>query len=154
MPRGKRTNVDVFSLLTADRRNAVIEEALGSHIHTIFSKHSNATLGRLVDALTGDIHWEAIKGVRASTVLRPGNGSGGTGTGARRGRPPGGGKLSPAAVDQILAIVKKKPGLRSEQLQRELSLAPKLVKAGLAQLRKDKRVKTSGQRRSTTYAAA
>jgi len=51
-------------------------------------------------------------------------------------------------------MVKKKPGLRSEQLQKELSLAPKLVKAGLAQLRKDKRVKTSGERRSTTYAAA
>lgn len=153
MARPKRDPLDLLSLLTADRRQAIVEEALGSRIRTIFTKNSNATLGRLIDGLVNDEHWAAMKNVRVSTVLRPGSGSGGVG-GARRGRPPGRGKVSGASVDQILDAIRKHPGLRSEQLQREISLAPKAVKVGLAQLRKEGRVRTSGQRRSTTYAVA
>ncbi len=154
MPRGKRDSLDLLSLLTADRRQAIVEEALGSRIRALFAKHSHATLGRLIDGLVGDEHWASMKHVRVSTVLRPSGSGSTTASGARRGRPPGRGKLSGAAIDQILDVIRKHPGLRSEQIQREISLAPKAVKAGLAQLRKDKRVRTSGQRRSTTYSAA
>jgi hypothetical protein len=154
MPRAKRDSLDLLSLLTADRRQAIFEEALGSRIRALFAKHANATLGRLIDGLVGDEHWSAMKQVRVATVLRPGGSGSTTATGARRGRPPGRGKLSGAAIDQLLEIIRKHPGLRSEQIQREIALAPKAVKAGLAQLRKDKRVRTSGQRRSTTYSVA
>jgi hypothetical protein len=153
MPRGKRISIDVLSLLTADRRQAVVEEALSSRIRGIFQRYSHATLGRLIDGLVGDEHWGVMKNVRVETVLRPSS-NGVPATGARRGRPPGKGRLSSAGLDQIVDVIRKKPGLRSEQIQRELSLAPKVVKAGLAQLRKERRVRTSGQRRSTTYSAA
>jgi hypothetical protein len=155
MPRGKRIAIDVLSLLSADRRQAVMEEALSSRIRGIFQRYSRATLGRLIEGLTSDEHWGVMKGVRVETVLRPSatNGAGG-GSGVRRGRPPGRGQLSPAALEQLVDIIKKKPGLRSEQIQREVSLGAKVVKAGLAQLRKERRVRTSGQRRSTTYALA
>ncbi len=153
MPRGKRISIDVLSLLSADRRQAVVEEALSSRIRGIFQRHSRATLGKLIEGLTGDEHWGVMKNVRVETVLRPSNG-GGAAPAPRRGRPPGGGRLSPAALDQLLEVIRKKPGLRSEQIQREVSLGAKAVKAGLAQLRKERRVRTSGQRRSTTYAIA
>lgn len=155
MSRGKRASFDVLSLLTADRRQAVMEEALSSRIRGIFQRNSRATLGKLISGLVEDEHWGAMKNVRVSTVLRPSGASAAPTGGARRGRPPGrGNRLSGAAIDQILDVIRKKPGLRSEQIQRELSQPPKAVKAGLAQLRKDRRVRTSGQRRSTTYALA
>jgi hypothetical protein len=153
MPRPKRISIDVLSLLSADRRQAVVEEALSSRIRGIFQRHSHSTLGRLIDGLVGDEHWAVMKNVRVETVLRPSNGNGVGAAPARRGRPPGRG-VSPAALTQILDVVRKKPGLRSEQIQREVSLASKMVKAGLAQLRKEHRVRTAGQRRSTTYAIA
>jgi hypothetical protein len=153
MPRGKRISIDVLSLLSADRRQAVVEEALSSRIRGIFQRHSRATLGKLIEGLVHDEHWGVMKNVRVETVLRPSNSAAAPG-GARRGRPPGGGRLSPAAMESLVEVIRKKPGLRSEQIQREVSLGAKVVKAGLAQLRKERRVRTSGQRRSTTYAIA
>lgn len=71
--------------------------------------------------------------------------------GGKRGRR---GALNEATLARVLEAVKGSPGLRSEQIQKQLPLAPKLVKAALAKLRAAKRVKTSGQKRATTYAAA
>lgn len=155
MPRGKQISIDVLSLLSADRRQAVMEEALSSRIRGIFQKNSRGTLGKLIEGLVDDEHWGVMKNVRVATVLRPSGAAGTpTTTGARRGRPPGSGKLSAGAIEQIVEVIRKKPALRSEQIQRELSLAAGVVKAGLAQLRKTRRVRTSGQRRSTTYQLA
>ena len=159
MPRGKRTKLDVLSLLSSDRRMAVVEEALNSHIRGIFQRHSNATLGKLIAGLVGDEHWAEMQNIRVATVLRPGGSAASSTprvtTGARRGRPPGQkNRLSTAAIEQIIEVIRKKPSLRSEQIQRELELAPGIVKAGLARLRQEDRVRTSGQRRSTTYTVA
>ena len=155
MPRGKQLSIDVLSLLSADRRQAVMEEALSSRIRGIFQKNSRATLGKLIDNLVDDEHWSVMKNVRVATVLRPSDATGSTtASGARRGRPSGSGKLSAGALDQIIEVIRKKPALRSEQIQRELTLGAGIVKAGLAQLRKQRRVRTSGQRRATTYQLA
>ncbi len=154
----KSAKIDLLSLLSADRRQAVVEEALGSRIRGIFQKYSRATLGKLIEGLVHDEHWSAMQHVRVSTVLRPSGGAtvgAGATTGARRGRPPGRrGRLSAGTLDQIIEVVKKKPGLRSEQIQRELDFGPGVVKAGLARLRLEHRVRTSGQRRATTYTVA
>ena len=72
-------------------------------------------------------------------------------TGGKRGRR---GALNESMLARVLEVVKGEPGLRSEQIQKQLPLAPKLVKAALAKLRAAKRVKTTGQKRATTYAAA
>lgn len=157
MPRAKRTKVDLLSLLTPDRRQAIFEEVLGTRIRGLFQRHANATIGKLVEALTGDDLWAQMQHVRVEHVLNPREVSARSAgkTGARRGRPPGSRtKLSSTAIDQIVEVIRKKPNLRSEQLQRELSLSPAIVKSGLAKLRQERRVRTSGQRRSTTYALA
>lgn len=155
MPRQKRMpELDVLSLLPAARRQAVLEEALNSRIRGIFQRHSRGTLGRLIAGLVEDEHWGIMKNVRVETVLTPSSANGGAPGRPRRGRPPGKPRFSDAALAQIVEVIRKKPGLRSEQIQRELSLGAGVVKAGLAQLRKERRVRTSGQRRSTTYSPA
>jgi hypothetical protein len=63
--------------------------------------------------------------------------------------------ISDAVLDQLLKVVKAKPGLRSEQIYKKLpQQSPKILKAGLAKLRAQKKVKTSGERRATTYRVA
>ena len=153
MPRGKREKVDLLSLLAPERRQAIFEEVLGSRARSLFQRHGRVTLGKLVEALTQDDLWAQMQHVRVESVLSPREeGTAGKG---RRGRPPGSrSKLSSGAIDQILEVIRKKPNLRSEQIQRELTLAPGVVKSGLAKLRLERRVRTNGQRRSTTYALA
>src|SRR5437879_4816144 len=63
--------------------------------------------------------------------------------------------VSEAVLVQLLKVAKGSPGLRSEQIYKKLPQhSPKILKAGLARLRKQKRVKTSGERRSTKYRVA
>jgi hypothetical protein len=71
--------------------------------------------------------------------------------GRRSGRP---GALDDATLSQVFKVVEDNPGLRSEEIYKKLSLAPQLAKKALAKLRAQKRVKTKGAKRATTYAAA
>ena len=156
-------DADLLSFLDEGRRREILNEAVGSRVREIFKRNHQNTLGALVAALTGDSHWAVLQNVSVSVVLQPadrgssgGRASSGASASAKAnkvGRPRGRrSKLNDSTLDEIVAAVEKHPGLRSEQLQKELShLGPKLVKQGLAKLRADKRVKTSGQRRSTTY---
>ena len=65
------------------------------------------------------------------------------------------GSVSDAVLDQLLKVAKASPGLRSEQIYKKLPQhSPKILKAGLARLRAQKKVKTRGERRSTTYRVA
>jgi hypothetical protein len=63
--------------------------------------------------------------------------------------------VSEGVLEQLLKVTKTSPGLRSEEIYRKLPQhSPKILKAGLAKLREQKKVKTSGERRSTTYRTA
>jgi hypothetical protein len=72
--------------------------------------------------------------------------------GAKKARKRRGG-ISPATLSQVMKVIQDSPGLRSEQIQKKVAIAPKVVKAALAVLRRDNKVKTRGERRSTTYSA-
>ncbi len=61
--------------------------------------------------------------------------------------------VSEAVLVQLMKAIKAAPGLRSEQLYKKVTASPRVAKAGLAKLREQKRVRTSGERRSTTYRA-
>jgi hypothetical protein len=155
MPRGKRDPLDLLSFLTAERRQEVVEEALGSRLRGVFERNSRSTLGKLIDDLTTDELWSQMQHVRVSAVLRRDNAASAARTPGRRGRPPGRRNgVSSDSLDQLVEFIRKNPGLRSEQIQGELQLAPGAVKAALAKLRAERRVKTAGQRRATTYTAA
>ncbi len=164
MGRPKKTQMggaELLEFLPAARRQEILDEAVGSKVREIFKKNHQNTLGALVSALTGDSFWPVLQSVSVSVVLQPADRSGGGSGGraaassskAKVGRPRGRrSKLNDSALDEIVAAVEKQPGQRSEQLQKHLAhLGPKLVKQGLAKLRADKRVRTSGQRRATTY---
>jgi hypothetical protein len=155
MARPKKSNsenvsADILEFLTPERRRAVLDEAVGSKVRDLFGRHQSATLGELVSALTGDSHWGLLREVSISSVI--GGATRGAGkNGKKLGRR---GRLDEGTLGQILKTVEKHPGLRSEQIQKQLDVDPRLVKAGLARLRAEKRVKTTGERRATTYAVA
>jgi len=65
-----------------------------------------------------------------------------------------GGGVSDAVLAQLLKAIKTAPGLRSEQIYKKVAISPKVAKAGLAKLREQKKVKTRGARRATTYKAS
>jgi hypothetical protein len=64
------------------------------------------------------------------------------------------GSVNETVMSQLLGVIKRSPGLRSEQIYEKVSLSPRLAKAGLAKLREKKLVKLSGQKRAATYRAA
>lgn len=156
MPRRKGNDGDILSLLSPARRREVLDEALGERVRAILGRHQGADFGRLVVALQRDPRWDLLRTVSVASVLRAGGGAGRPRAAAaadgpkRRGRR---GRLDQGTIDQILKFVEKHPGLRSEQIQGQLDVDRKLVKAGLAKLRETKRVRTSGHKRATTYTA-
>jgi hypothetical protein len=64
--------------------------------------------------------------------------------GGRRGAAAG-------AAEAVLQLIKSKPGLRTEKMYEALPLSKQAIKAGLAKLREQKRVKVRGERRAATY---
>jgi hypothetical protein len=58
-----------------------------------------------------------------------------------------------ATQTNILAEIKRHPGLRSEQIAKNLGLKPKDVSKVLKALREEKRVSVKGKRRGTMYTA-
>ena len=59
-----------------------------------------------------------------------------------------------AVMERLMSFIKSKPGLRSEEIRKQLQLDPVDAKAALAQLRADSKVRTKGDRRTTTYTVA
>lgn len=164
-PQNQLGGAELLQFLPPGRRQEILNEAVGSKVRDIFQRNHQNTLGGLVAALTGDAHWSVLQNVSVSVVLQPAAAGRGGGSTTRQktavssgkvGRPRGRrSKLNESTLAEILTAVEKNPNLRSEQLQKKLEhLGPKLVKQGLAKLRSDKRVKTSGERRATTYTAA
>jgi len=78
----------------------------------------------------------------------------GAGTG-KRGRPS---KFTPEQMEKhgaaILALLKKTPGARSEQLSTAMKMDAKTLRIPLAALIKAKKIKVKGQKRGTTYFVA
>ena len=112
---------------------------------------------QIAEAVRADIANQLIHvmgssgGHKAASPASSSNGAAAPATGGKRGRR---GSLNEPTLTRVLDIVKGTPGLRSEQIQKQLPLAPKVVKAALAKLRAAKRVKTTGEKRAMTYAAA
>jgi hypothetical protein len=63
-------------------------------------------------------------------------------------------KRSGDILDDIVKLLETKPGLRNEEIQKQLGKPAVLVKTSLAALRKGKRVRTEGERRATRYFAS
>jgi hypothetical protein len=61
--------------------------------------------------------------------------------------------LDEGTIERVYEVVRSSPGLRSQQVMKQVPYAPKLVKLALAKLRADKRIKMQGQKRGATYTA-
>jgi hypothetical protein len=146
----------------ADRQNPVILAPmpnLQSRLNQIAQSFASAVL-------------EAVRGTSLQD-LHAATGGGAVGNG-RRARPatsaPTTGAVKPTrssgrlprrspediakALDQIIALVKRKPeGLRAEQIRKELGLLPKEMPRVLKEGVSKKALRTKGQKRATTYFA-
>ena len=144
---------DILSALSAARQKEILEEALGAQAREIFAHHRGGTFGALFDALQRNRHWSFLQKLSVSTVLSGAGRAAGGGKG-KPGRPRGSKtSFNPALLDKLVSVIQKHPGKRSEELQRLVSGNRHKVKAALARLREQKRVKTSGAKRATTYTA-
>ena len=135
MPRARKQNaleVRIGTILTVAARQ--IAEAVRADIASQLMHVMGSGAGR-----------------QPAAAVAASNGAPAAATGGKRGRR---GALNEALLGRVLEIVKGTPGLRSEQIQKQLPMAPKVVKAALAKLRAAKRVKTTGEKRAMTYAAA
>ena len=94
----------------------------------------------------------AIGDVSAPKRRGPGRPRGSTG--GKRGRP---GKFTPEQMEKhgasILALLKKSPGARSEQLRVAMKMDAATLRIPLAALIKAKKIKVKGQKRGTQYFA-
>lgn len=143
-------NDDLLSLLSPARQREILQEALGAQARAIVAHHRGGTFGALFDALKRSRHWSHLQKLSVSSVLR----ASGHGAGGKRGRPRGRRSgVSEGFLDAVVAAIRKHPGKRSEQLQQLIDGDRRQVKAALARLREQKRVRTSGAKRATTYTA-
>ncbi|MSP62548.1 MAG: hypothetical protein EXR72_19895 [Myxococcales bacterium] len=175
---------DILSYFSAERRQQILDEALGTQVRQLVEQHQGGTFGALVEALRGAAHWDHIKNVNVSSVLRPSKGGAApapapakvkaakapaakaptakapavaaapkaSGSAKRKGgRKP---RYQPEMLNELVTLIQKNPGLRSEEIQKQVGGDKGAIKAALAKLRELKRVQTSGVKRSTIYTAA
>jgi hypothetical protein len=140
-------SADVLAMLPAARRREIVEEARSAQVRAIVDRYQRRTIGALVDALQNDPSWSILRDVSLVTVMGGGGSAGRTATRGRRRT------LQAGTLDRVAQYVHKHPGLRSEQIQAGMGGDHSVTKAALAKLRELKRVKTSGERRATTYTA-
>ncbi len=123
-----------------------------------------------VQDLTALVRQSAVRAVTSalgeSTVTRRGpgrprsNGIAALAGGRRSGRPAGrrkGEKRAPeqlaALVDKLFALIKGKPGQRTEEIASTLGISTKELTLPAKKLIAEKRVSTKGQKRATRYFA-
>jgi hypothetical protein len=120
-------------------------------LETTISAIANAAALQISNAIRNELALQLKQlagGVPAARrAASSGSNSGGQVRRAGRGR------LDEVTVSRVLKVVHDSPGLRTEEIQAKLPVAPKLVKAALAKLRRESRVKTTGQKRGMTYAS-
>ena len=136
-----------LAFFSPGRRKEFLDEAGRAVVQKMLSNGSSgATLGQLFDRLRTDPHWKTIKEASAEAVF------GGTKTKAtkvtkRASRQ----TLSDAILASVLAVVKKNPGIRAENVCEMGKMDRGLCKKVLHKLRAQGKVKTKGVKRKTTY---
>jgi hypothetical protein len=145
--------------------NSLVEESIGRQLRELVAGATE--VGALFERLAGSTLWPAFRRLPLSVL--------GNGTGAAAARAPSGrakAKRQPArpakpakgkkfirrsstdiakTVDRVIGFVAKHPGLRSEEIVKQLGGDAKGVADALARLRSEKHVKTQGEKRATRY---
>jgi hypothetical protein len=91
---------------------------------------------------------KARKGATPENVVAAKSGDKKPGRAGRRG------SIDEATMTRVLQVIEANPGLRSEEIYKKLPLSVEVARKALTKLRDTKRVKTKGEKRSMTYAAA
>jgi len=128
-----------------------------SHLDTTIRSIVSRAIGDIAAAVRGDIA-QRVQGIigpeRAAGGKSAGRKPRAGSTAAPRGRGRRGRGVSEADLEKVLAVIGKKPGLRTEQIYGEVPIGKDMVVKALAKLRESGKVKTKGLRRATTYSLA
>lgn len=121
-----------------------------------------------IDAFVRDLQALLVEAARESVVAALGGATAPSGRGTRRaaaprakkaGRPSGrrvrrSAEQLAQVQEKVIAVLTKKPGLTSEEIQENLGLEKKDLQRPLTLLRDERRIKTKGQKRGMKYFAA
>lgn len=72
MTRGRASDpvsAPILSLLSPERRQEILEEAVGARARSLLDSHRTGTLGGLVDALVGHPHWPYLQLLPVANLL-------------------------------------------------------------------------------------
>jgi len=115
--------------------------SLDKRIQAIFSRAGNEVV-------------DAIRASLADEIRRLTNGTSARGVTEKRNGKRRSSKQIASGVDRLLAFIRRHPGLRTEQIFKQLGGNKVTLKDGLARLRATGRVKTTGIKRAMTYRPA
>lgn len=135
----------IMELLPEEERAAHAVRAAQTELHRIAA--SSKTVGDLVAAIEAN---EFVDDLRAVAVPASWGVLQAESKRARAPRTP----IEKVDVEKVLAFVVKNPNKKTGEIVTGTGLDKKIVGRALAKLRKDKNVKTVGEKRSMTYAAA
>jgi hypothetical protein len=121
-------------------------------LETTISAIANAAALEISNAIRNELALQLRQLAGGGPAARRAASSGSSSSGGQVRRA-GRGRLDEVTVSRVLKVVHDSPGLRTEEIQAKLPVAPKVVKAALAKLRRESRVKTTGQKRGMTYAS-
>jgi hypothetical protein len=122
---------------------------LVSHVNDIVARAARELAGAVREAVAEEV--KRISGTAQKPSPRPAAAPTALKGRGRKGRRRG---IDPAQLDKVIALLAKKPGLRSEQIQKTLGFDKVLTAKLLVKLREQKRVKVKGVSRATSYSAA
>jgi hypothetical protein len=165
---------EILAALPPERRQEILEEAIGARLRTIIADHQEQTFGALFEALKSDLLWSHFQQVKVGAILRaPAKAAVPARPSVEEQHAPDAAPApavapapAPAAaeaatkpqkvgidLDALLDLVKKHPGLRAEELRRVIGGKPEALSLALAALRNQGKLKTAGAARGTTYTA-
>lgn len=114
--------------------------ALGTKLHAVLTQFA----AELTNVLEAELTDRARNGHARERAAKK------NGHARARGRRGG---VDEKTLALLLKTIKANPGLRSEQVYAKLSIPVEEARRALEKLRRDDRVKTKGQKRSTKYTA-
>jgi hypothetical protein len=151
--RSEKRNVNMPGEQLEARIQQVIKDATRSIVEIVTADIA-AQVQSLLGAQPNGGRGSQAASRKARKAAAPENGVPSKSGGKKPGRAGRRGSIDEATMTRVLEVIEANPGLRSEEIYKKLPLPVELARRALTKLRAAERVKTKGEKRSMTYAAA
>jgi hypothetical protein len=151
--RSEKRNVNMPGEQLEARIQQVIKDATKSIVEIVTADIA-AQLQRVLGAQPNGGRGNRTPSRKARKAATPENVAASKSGNKKPGRAGRRGSIDEATMTRVLEVIEANPGLRSEEIYKKLPLPVELARKALTKLRETERVKTKGEKRSMTYAAA